>query len=126
MATLTKHTLSHGQSGRGITLAGGSAAAAHALHGSGTGMANFDEVYIYGTNNSSTAIDVSLIWGLSASDDLSKAALGNADTQVVTFNPKIRTTLVNGRVLQNGLSACAYADTANEIVIDGYVNRIVA
>ena len=129
MATLTKHTLSHGNSGRGVLVSGTTAAGSVPLHASATGDLDidFDEVWLWANNNTSATVDLTVIWGLSASGDLGDTKLGNADALVYEVTPKTRFTLANGRLLQNGLSACGYVDggTGSEIVIDGYVNRIV-
>lgn len=128
MATLTKHALSFGLSGRGIPITATAVGDSNRLHAAGYGMDNFDEVWIYGTNSAETIVDVTLIWGLSATADLSLPDLGNADKMVIQTGAKTRTPLANGRLLQNGLSAYAFCETGlgTELIIDGYVNRITA
>jgi len=127
MATLTKHTLSRGYSGRGVNINPTAIASSVPIHEAGNLMANHDEVWAYASNFHTAPVDLTIIWGLSGDGaDLALAGLGNATKTVMTLAANTRTTVINGRILQNGLSACAFAATTAVINIDGYVNRITA
>ncbi len=124
MATLTKHLLSTSLSGIGIHITSTDQNEPITFHKAGGGMANFDEVYVYGTNISSATVTLTSIWGLSAWDALPQ--IQNSLATVLTIPANTRMVIANGRLIQNGLSACAYVSTAGSVVLDGYINRITA
>tara|TARA_Y100000310_G_C20613680_1_gene779418 strand:+ start:462 stop:854 length:393 start_codon:yes stop_codon:yes gene_type:complete len=130
MATLTKHTLSHSNSGRGVAVTATAVANSNPIHTSATGVleTDFDEVWMYANNDSSATVDLSVIWGLSAVADLGDTKLGNADVMTFQVSANTRAVILNGRLLQNGCAAYAYVSSpgSDGVVIDGYVNRIVA
>ena len=124
MATLTKHLLSASLSGIGIHITSTNPTEPISFHKAGTSMSNFDEVYVYGTNISSTSVTLTSIWGLSAWDALPNVQ--NSLATVLAIPANTRMVIANGRLIQNGLSACAYVSTAGTVVLDGYTNRITA
>tara|TARA_Y100000310_G_C20517788_1_gene732089 strand:+ start:546 stop:920 length:375 start_codon:yes stop_codon:yes gene_type:complete len=124
MATLTKHLLSVSLSGIGVHVTSADPIQPISFHKAGTSMSNLDEVYVYGTNISSSTVTLTSIWGLSAWDALPKVQ--NSLATVLTIPANTRMVIANGRLIQNGLSACAYVSTAGTVVLDGYINRITA
>ncbi len=124
MAKYSKHLISQSLSGMGIHVTSMDPITPTTFHISGLGHTNFDEVYVYGTNNTSTSVTLTAIWGLSAWGHLPN--MQNSQGNVLTIPANTRMVVMNGRLIQNGLSACAYTSVNNAVVLDGYINRITA
>lgn len=116
MATITKLPLSASSNGKSILIAGTSGSATE-VHTAVTGTTDFDEVWLYATNNATSSISCSILWG----ED------GAAGKTTAVISPQQgRTLIVDGRLLQNSLVIKSYADITNTISIDGFINRITA
>ena len=88
------------------------------IHTAVTGTTNFDEVWIYVTNNHTAAVVLTIEWGGNASpDDLIQMSIP-AKTGLYLIIP--------GLVLNNGSIVKAFAGSANVLSISGWVNRITA
>jgi hypothetical protein len=114
MANYTKQKLSGSTDGRAIKIT--STTAATTVHTSVSGTTDFDEVWLYATNSSTSNVKLTVQFGGTSSPD---------DEIETTINAESGLTLViPGLVLQNAAVVRAFAATANVINVSGYVNRI--
>ncbi len=75
----------------------------------------WDEVFLQAANNSDAAAKLRIEWGGTDS---------NADHIEATIPPKAGLTeVIAGNILHNGAVIRAFGETANVIVLHGYVNR---
>lgn len=121
MATFSKLTLQPaGTTGDGLgILVAATSTAGTAIHTASTTATTIDELWLYAYNNSSASILLTIEFGgVTAPKDVIKT----------TISGQLGLTLVcAGLVVQGNASAKvvrAFADTANQISIFGYVNRI--
>ena len=112
MATFSKQFLSASTNGLGIAVAATSSLGTtiHTAHATST-----DEVMLYATNTNTGAVNLTLEWGGTGST--------NTITQAIPANSGL-TILSPGLILTNSKVITAYAESANKILIFGYVNRI--
>ena len=115
MATYSKELLSASTNGKGILVAA-TATAGTTIHTAVSGTTDIDEIWLYAVNAHSADIKLTLEWGEAT------APTGNIEITVPSEAGLM--LLVPGLLLQNGLVVKAFAGTANEIVIHGYVNKI--
>lgn len=117
MATFTKNGLSGSTNGKQIKIAA-TATPGTLVHTSVSGIVDWDEIWIYATNNHTAAVVLTLQWGGTTSpDDLKQMSIPSKTGDYL---------LIPGHVLQNGLIVRAFAATANVICLSGWVNRITA
>jgi len=84
----------------------------------GVGADNYDEIWIWANNTSTSDAKLTIEWGGVASPD---------DLIEVTIEPEAGLNLViPGLILQNSLVVKAFAGAANVINITGFVNRVTA
>jgi hypothetical protein len=115
MATYTKIGHSGSTNGKQIKVAATSTPGT-LIHTAQSGTSNFDEVWIYVTNNHTASVNLTIEWGgTTSTDDLIQQAIP-AKTGLYL--------LVPGLVLQNSLVVRAFAATTNVISVSGWVNRI--
>lgn len=113
----TKNKLSASTNGKSIKVTWTNTAWWVTLHTSVAWTTHYDEVYIYATNTSASAVDVTIEFGWTTSPD---------DTLVVNLPAKSWPILiVPWFILNNSLLVKAFAWTANVITINGYVHNIV-
>lgn len=75
----------------------------------------WDEVWLRAINTSGSAVKLTIEWGGTASpDDLIEVTIPAEDGF---------TEVIPGHVLQNGKEVRAFADTADVIILHGFVNR---
>jgi hypothetical protein len=115
MATYSKELLSGSTQGKGILVAA-TATAGTTIHTAVAGTTDIDEIWLYGVNTHSADLKLTLEWG--------EATEPNGNIEITVPAEEGLMLLVPGLLLQNGLIVKAFAGTANEIVIHGYVNRI--
>jgi hypothetical protein len=115
MATYSKELLSASTNGKGILVAA-TATAGTLIHTAVSGTTDLEEVWLYAVNAHSADIKLTLEWGEATEPT------GNIEQTVPTESGLM--LLVPGLLLQNGLTIKAFAGTANEVVIHGYVNKI--
>lgn len=114
MATFSKIPLSQSVSGRGI-LVTASVSTGTLIHSASAGSIAYDEVWIYGHNNSTSSVKLTVEYGnTSVQDNIEITLLGESGLVLV----------VPGLFLTNSLSVTAFASTANVITLHGYVNRV--
>ena len=112
MASYTKQLLSGSTNGKQISVYSGGTVT---LHTAVAGASSLDEIYLYATNPGSSDAVITVLWG--------GVALGNQTLATVTAQAG-RVLLMDGMLLQNGLTVQAYASTGT-VSVDGFVNRIV-
>jgi len=115
MATYSKELLSGSTQGKGILVAE-TATAGTTIHTAVSGTTDLDEIWLYAVNAHSADIKLTLEWG--------EATEPNGNIEIVVPTEAGLMLLTPGLLLQNGLVVKAFAGTANEIVIHGYVNKI--
>jgi len=115
MATYSKELLSASTNGKGILVAA-TATAGTLIHTAVSGTTDLEEVWLYAVNAHSADIKLTLEWGEATEPT------GNIE-QTVPYEAGLM-LLAPGLLLQNGLTIKAFAGTANEVVIHGYVNKI--
>lgn len=109
---LAKTILSGSTNGKNIKIAA-TATAGTLVHTAVSGTASFDEIYLYAVNSSTSDVKVTVEWGEATAPD------GNIEFTVPAesgFFP-----LVQGLLLQNGLTVKVFAGTTNVILCNGYV-----
>lgn len=117
MATYAKTKLSESTDGRQIKVAA-TATPGTTIHTAVSGTTNYDEVWIYVTNNHTASVNVTIEYGGTTSpDDLIQAAIPSKTGLYL---------LVPGLVLQNGSIIKMFAGTTNVICVSGWVNTITA
>ena len=115
MATYSKELLSGSVQGKGILVTATSTAGT-LIHTAVTGTTDLDEIWLYGVNTHSADIKLTLEWG--------EATEPNGNIEITVPAEEGLMLLVPGLLLQNDLTVKAFADTASEIVIHGYANKI--
>ena len=115
MATYSKELLSASTNGKGVLVAATSTAGT-LIHTAVSGTTDIDEVWLYAVNAHSASIKLTLEWG--------EATEPTGNIEQTVPNESGLMLLVPGLLLQNGLTIKAFAGTANEVVIHGYVNKI--
>ena len=115
MATYSKELLSGSTNGKGILVAA-TATAGTLIHTAVSGTTDIDEIWLYAVNTHSADIKLTLEWG--------EATEPNGNIEITVPAEEGLMLLVPGLLLQNALTVKAFADTTNEIVIHGYVNKI--
>ena len=116
MATITKRLLSGSTSGKGIKLTGTDSSGAVEVHTAIAGATDFDEVWLWVTNTSTSAVKLTLEWGTATADD------GNIE---VTIPPEEGLMQVApGLILNGGLAIEAFASASNVLLVFGFVNRL--
>lgn len=117
MDTFTKTKLSGSTDGRQIKVVA-TTTPGTTIHTGVSGTSDYDEVWIYATNNHTSTLNLTIEWGGTTSpDDLIQMSIP-AKTGLYLLIP--------GLVVQNGVVIKAYAASANLISVSGWVNRIVA
>ncbi len=111
-----KILLSGSTNGRNIKVVQ-TATAGTLVHTAVTGSDSIDEIFVYAHNTSSATVLLTIEFGgVSSPDDLIEINLeSNKGAYLV----------VPGWLLQNGVVVGAWAGSANVVVINGFVNRIV-
>ena len=117
MSTFTKRALSGSTNGKGIKVAATSTAGT-TIHTAVSGTSDFDEIWLWCVNSSSSDVKLTLEYGEATAPD------GNIEYTVGAEDGlKI---ILPGTILQNELVLKAFAGTADVLVIHGFVNRIAA
>ncbi len=88
------------------------------IHAAVTGTSDFDDVWIYCTNNHTAAVVLTIEWGGTASpDDLIQMSIPSKTGLYL---------IVPGLILNDSSVIKAFAGTTNVLSISGWVNRITA
>lgn len=115
--TFTKNKLSGNTNGRSLKVTWTATGSAITIHTAVSGTTNFDEIWVFAENTSTSAVDLTIeLWGTTSPDD----------TILVSIPPKSWPVLVvPWLLLNNWLLVKAFAATANVITINWYVHNIV-
>ncbi len=117
MAVYSRQLLSGSTNGKSIKVVA-TATAGTTIHTAVTGTTAFDEIYAWVTNTDTVAHTLTIEYGgVTDPDNLIVKAVS-----IPASSPPI--PILTGQVLQNGLVVGAFADTANKLLITGFVNRI--
>ena len=116
MPTFSKIPLSASTNGKGILVAA-TATTGTTIHTAGSGTTNFDEVWIYASNNSASLVKLTIEYGSTAAADNIEITIPGESGLVL---------VVPGLFLNNSLLVTAFAGTTNVITLHGYVNRVTA
>ncbi len=117
MATFTKYPLSGSTNGRPIAVAATAIASGTTIHTSVAGATNWDEIWLFANNITTSTIRLTIGWG----------GTGNSDLNIIDIPANQGKVLIAaGELLQNELVIKAAAGTANVVNITGFVNRITA
>ena len=116
MASYAKVKLSASTNGKGIKVTAITNGTANTIHTAIAGTDDMDEAWIYALNQDTAYQYLYLLWGGTTEPD---------DLVQVSIPPlKGAVLVIPGWLLQNGLVIKAYAETTNQICINGFVNRI--
>ena len=113
MATFTKVQLSGGTTGKNIKIAATATpgTTVHTAHAT-----SIDEIWLWAQNSDTSARKLTVEFGGTAAPD---------DLIEVTIPPEAGPVLViPGWTLTNSLVVKAFAESANVVLVNGYVNRI--
>jgi hypothetical protein len=120
MATFSKQILSGSTNGRGIGVTSTTQGAGTTVHATGTSASIYDEIWIYATNTTASAIVLTIEFGgtTAATDDIK-----------VSVPSQSGLTLVCAGLILRGTGAAAttvtaFSATQPGIILYGYVNRI--
>src|SRR5690349_2642328 len=83
------------------------------IHTAVSGTSSFDRIFLWAVNSSANPVKLTLEWGQTTAPD------GNIEQTVQAESGYVMLTA--GMPLQNSLVVTAFADTANVILIGGYV-----
>lgn len=111
-----KARLSASTDGRGVKISA-TASPGSLIHTAMASLAAYewDEIWLRVVNTASSAVKLTLEWGdTNAPDDQIELTIPGEQGLV---------EVVKGHLLHNGLTVRAFADTANVLVVHGYVNR---
>lgn len=116
MASYSRQLLSGSVNGKAIAVAA-TATPGTAVHTAVAGTAAFDEIYIWATNVTGAARQLTIEWGgAGAANQLTASVVLPANSPPIP--------IATGQVLQSGLQVAAFTDSANGVVLTGFVNRI--
>ena len=116
MATFTKNKLSESTNGRQIKVTGTATASAVTIHTAVAGTTDWDEVYLFAHNQHTASVILTIEWGGTGDpDDLVKVALESGKGAYL---------VIHGWILQNSLVVKAFADTANVVMVGGYIHEV--
>jgi hypothetical protein len=116
MATYSKQILSGSVNGLAEKVTGTSTMSSVMVHTAVSGSTNFDEIWLYANNTSSTASKLTIEWGTPTAAD------GNIELSVQPESGLI--LVIPGLLLNGGHVVRAFASAANVILLTGYVNAI--
>lgn len=116
MSTFSKNHFSGSTDGLGIKVVNTVIASADTIHTAMASTTGFDEVWLYAVNNSTSAIKLTICWG-------GQTDVDNTIEFTVAAEEGLK-CIIPGLVLQNSKVIKAFAATANQIVIYGFINSI--
>ena len=117
MATYSRVLLSGSTNGKPVKIAA-TATLGTTVHTAVSGTSSFDEIYVWITNTSGSAVNLTVEFGGATDPD----QLIVKTLSIPANSPPI--PILTGQVLQNSLVCTMFAGTANVLLATGYVNRI--
>ena len=113
----TKALLSGSTNGKQIKVTATTNGTAIIIHTAVSGTSSWDEIWLYAYNDDTVSRTLNLLWGgTTEPDNVIRVSVGAKSGRVLA---------IDGMLLQNSLVVKAYADVANVVVVDGFVNNIV-
>lgn len=117
MSSYSREKLSGSTNGRAVKVAA-TATPGTLIHTAQSGTAGWDEVYLWVTNTSGSAVLLTIEFGGTTDPD----NLIVKQLSIPANSPPI--PILTGQMLQNSLVVAAFASSANVLLVTGYVNRI--
>lgn len=117
MATYTREKLSGSTNGKSVKVAA-TATPGTTIHTAITGATGWDEIYVWITNTSASAVLLTIEFGGTTDPD----NLIVKQLSIPPNSPPI--PVLTGQMLQNALVVGMFASVANVLLASGYVNRI--
>jgi len=114
MATFSKIPLSGSTNGKGIQVAATSTPGT-TIHTAVSGTTDFDEIWIYAVNISSSSVKLTVEYG---------GTTGADNVEITIPGEQGLTLVIPGLFLNNAQVVTAFAATTNTITLHGYVNRV--
>jgi hypothetical protein len=118
MANYTKKFLSGSTNGKSIVVSTSGSGSAITIHQAVNSVIDIDEIWLYAYNSDEAYQTIHLTWGEVVDPDGIISATIPPNSGPVLIIP--------GWLLQNNLYVKAFADEANLVMINGWVNRISA
>lgn len=115
MATYSKLKLSGSTDGKAIKITQ-TATAGNTIHTAHS--TDLDEIWLYAVNSQAASVKLTIEWGEATAPD------GNIEVTIAGESGLL--LVIPGLLLTNSLVVKAFADTANVVMIHGFVNRITA
>jgi len=116
MPDYIKFPLSGSVDGKRILITATASGSATPIHTVPAGSSSIDEVWLYAYNEATSSVLLSILWGGTVEP--------NDVNRVLVSSQAGKTLIVDGQILQNGLTIRAYASASNVINVDGFINRI--
>jgi hypothetical protein len=113
--TYTRSKLSGSTDGKQVKVAA-SASAGTTIHTAVSGTTDWDEIWIYAVNSSTSTCKLTIQWGGTSDPDDAIEVTIPAESGYILVIP--------GLMLQNSLIVKAFAAVANVILLNGFINRI--
>jgi len=114
----TKAKLSGSTNGKPVKIAA-TATAGTTVHTAVSGTAAYDEIYLYLTNTSTSAVTVTIEYGAVTDPD---GLICKAMSLPPSSGPIL---VIPGLLLNNSLVLAVFASSANVVLATGFVNQIV-
>ena len=126
MAALTKHLLSQvaAISSRRFIVTSTVASACNVFHVAPSVDGQLDEMWVYAHNFGTSDVAVTFMMGLTSYPETRLADVHEGVEITIPFQSG-RALVFDGTLISHSLSAAVYADTANVVSLDGFVNRII-
>ena len=93
------------------------ATAGTTIHTAVSGTSSFDRIFLFAVNSSASPVKLTIEWGEATAPD------GNIEQTILPESGYV--PIVQGNPLNNSLVVKAFADTANVILISGYIFTVV-
>jgi len=118
MATYSKHDLSESTDGRGIDIAA-TATAGTLIHEATAVVADYDEVWLYASNDTASDEILVIEWGVDAQEEIWQTIAGRSGLALV-----IPGLLLQGNATELVVRGYNSGGASGRITVFGFVNRI--
>lgn len=117
MSSFAKNILSGSTNGRGILVVA-TGDPGTTIHTAVSGTTNFDEIWIYAVNSSSSSVSLTIEYGSNT----------NPNDYIFIVIPAYQglVLVIPGLILNNATVVKAFASVASVVIIQGYVNNITS
>jgi hypothetical protein len=117
MATFTKRALSGSTNGKQILVVQ-TVTPGTTIHTAVTGTSDWDEIWIYAVNPTSSSAKLTLEWG--------EATIPTGNIECTVPGESGLQLIIPGLILQNGMIVKAFTPVSSGMMLNGFVNRIGA